>query len=199
MSLTKQKKQAKAALETLRKVEKLLDVETRQRYMQALETVAKYNGELRRDRSTIVALVDSVTRPMETVREMQQAKEIKRLEAENEQLRRQVEIERHRAIVWSDAVLWEGLQHFRQDYKMLNVVAQNAMVGAMIAYMIQAGTDAPEPTVDDLNNWGRKLMELVLQLIIEYDPKLASVVQLTDNGVPIATDCHEGMDVTKLN
>lgn len=194
MSLTKDKEQAKNAMTTLRDVEKQLDVETRQRYRQALDAIGRYNGELRRDRSTIVALVDAATRPVETVREIQQAKEITRLEAENEQLRRQVELERHRPIVWSDVVLREGLQHFRQDHQMLSLVAQNAMIGAMMAYMIQAGTDAPEPTEDDFTNWGRRFMELVLQMIVEYDPELDGVVQITDNGVPVATGIQEITD-----
>lgn len=180
MSLTKDKKQAKTALETLRQVESLLDVETRQRYRQALDAVAKYNGELRRERSTIVALADAATRPGETPREAQQSREIHRLQSENRQLREQVKLERNRPIKWSEDLIFEGLNKFvdDRDFSTLGKCAQVAAIQAVAAVCISVKGEAPPPPPENVTRWANQIAETMIEILGEYAPELADVMSL---------------------
>lgn len=183
MSLTKHKEQAKTALETLRQVEKLLDVETRQRYRQALEAVAKYNGELRRDRSTMVALADAATRPGETPRETEQLREIKRLKSENQQLREQVNRERNRPIKWSEDLIYDGLNQFVEDkdFTTLCKFAQLAALKSVAAVCLAAKDEAPSPPLESAKRWARLIVETIIEILGEYAPELADVITLEDD------------------
>lgn len=98
MSLTKSKEAAKAAINTLRTVESDLIGERRSEYMTALELLAKYNGELRREKAVFQSLAETATRPGETVREQQLSKQVAQLEAEIVRLKEAVERERNKPI-----------------------------------------------------------------------------------------------------
>jgi hypothetical protein len=87
MSLKKNKQAAKEALEILRSVACRLDHEQRPRYLAALEAVARYNGELRREKSTLATLADAATQPGETPREKLLRGEVSQLQKEIERLK----------------------------------------------------------------------------------------------------------------
>lgn len=183
MSLTQHKEKAKTALETLRQVEKLLDMEARQRYRQALEAVAKYNGELRRDRSTMVALADAATKPGITPREAEQIREIQRIQSENRQLREQVKLERSRPISWSEDLIFDGLNKFvdDEDFQTLCKCAQVAALKSVVAVCLAVKEEAPPPPLESAKRWALRIMETIIEILGEYAPQMAGVITLKDD------------------
>lgn len=143
MSLTKSKEAAKTAISTLRTVERDLNGKRRSEYMTALELLAKYNVELRREKAAFQNLADAATRPGESVKEQQLKKQVAQLEAEIVRLKDAVERERNKPI--------------QPTYdEVVNVLAS----------LVESKADSPKEIVGDMMNIAWKSVECAAKVIV---------------------------------